>query len=215
MNQPTQEYLESSNYEETIGLQGNYTLGLGYCYVKQLNDMRLFQKNNINYRFFQTKWGYCGQNFLFSALRPDNVLILSAWANSAATCERTEKLFRIWKDILDNIITMNVPTMMIEMPAAFHRCSKDDHLIDLNLVYNRRKKYKDYVLKDLKHILCIDIYDYVSFEWEMIQENIEDKISQSPWHINNKGIEYIFNHFLEFQKNKFNKESFISGLKQL
>lgn len=212
MNEPTKEYFESSNYDETIHLRGGYTLGLGYCYVKQLNDMGLFQKNNLQYRFFQTKWGYCGQTFLFSALRPDNILILSSWANSAATCGNTANLFRIWKDILDNIASINVPTMMIEMPAAFHRCVKNDHLIDLNIVHNRRKEYKNYVLKDLKHILFIDIYDYVESDWSMIKENKMDEKNRSPWHINNEFIEYIFNYFLEFSKGKFNKDNFIKGM---
>jgi hypothetical protein len=212
MNQPTQEYLESSNYDEVIHLQGGYTLGIGYCYVKQLNDMKLFQKNNLNYRFFQTKWGYCGQNFLFSALCPDNILILSSWANASATCGRTEKLFRIWKDILDNIVLMNVPTMMIEMPAAFHRCVKNGQLIDINLVKSRRQQYKDFVLKDKKHILCTDLYDYVPFDWDMISENAENKTCESPWHVKNDLIKYIFEGFLDFKEEKFNKEKFIGNL---
>lgn len=212
-NKLTQEYLESSDYNEVIHYNGGYTLGIGYCYVKQLNDMKLFQSKNLKYYFFQTKWGWCGTNFLFSALKPDNVLILSAWGNSAATCGKTDKLFRIWKSILDNVLCLNVPTMMIEMPAAFHRCIKNEKPISLDLVENRRKEYKEQIIENnMNKMLYIDLYDYVPFDWNMISENAENKICESPWHVKNELIKYIFEGFLDFKEEKFNKEKFIEEL---
>jgi hypothetical protein len=212
----TQEYIESSDYDKIIHYQKGYTLGIGYCYVKQMNDMNLFQDQNLKYYFFQTKWGYCGNNFLFSALKPDNIIILSAWANSAATCGRTEKLFYIWYHILNNILSMDIPIMMIDMPAAFHKCIKDDKPISLSQVADRRMQYREKILKDFYYRNnYIDIYDYVPSDWPLIHENHDDKTYESPWHVKNNLIKYIFQHFLNFTHNTFDKTDFTSKLTTL
>jgi hypothetical protein len=211
----SQELIESSDYDQLISLSRGYTLGLGYCYVKQLSDMKLFEKQGLSYFFFQTKWGRCGTTFLFSALRPDNIIFLSAWANSAGTCEATETLFRLWRDILKNICSMNVPILMIEMPAAFQVCEKDQQPISLLRVQERRELYREQVLDCLQNTTYIDLYNHVPFNWNMIKENSETGPFRSPWHVKNSLINYIFEHFLDFKQGRFEKEKFIGGLLKL
>lgn len=215
MKEISQEFLESSDFDKLISLSGGYTLGLGYCYVKQLSDMKLFEKNGLKYFFFETKWGRCRTTFLFSALRPDSILFLSAWGNSAGTCEATETLFRLWKDILKNIGSMNIPIFMVEMPAAFHLCEKDGQPISLQHVKERRELYKEQVLEGLQNTTYIDLYDHVPLDWNMIVENSKTEFSRSPWHMRNELIEYIFNNYIDFKNGLFAKGNFINGLLKL
>lgn len=212
---PTEEYLNSSDYDKLLFQPQNYTLGIGYCYVKQLYDLGLFQAAGIPYYFFQTKYGWCGTNFLFSALKPKDILILSAWGNSAATTPTTEVPFRIWKSILDNLILLDVPILMIDMPAAFHLCTTGGKLISQDFVKQRRLEYKKKVLSDLKKVEYVDLFDFVPNSWGMILENEHQNPAEFPWHLRNELLAYIFPYVLDFKQSKFDKDRFVSGLTQL
>jgi len=210
---PSDEWKESSNWDDIVGWEGGYVLGVGYCYTKQFANF--FNKHNKKYHFFQTKWGRCGTTFLFSALRPDSIIIPVAWGNSAATCESTKVLFRIWDEILKNLLSLEVKTMMVDFPSAWHISSlaKDMNGIDKAKlrIEERRKEYYKYVIEPYKCISnfkYIDLYDHISYDSSFIYENTQEPkvTSASPWHIKQCLIDIIGQYFLDDNQNTFISE---------
>jgi hypothetical protein len=225
--EPTNEWRSSSDYDEAIHLNGGYTLALGYCYLNRLEY--LFKQNNIKIFQFRTKWGWCGVNFLFSALRPDNILIINSWANSAMVAKSHTTLFYVWSAILKNILEVrgpdnkHIPTMIIDMPAAIHRhLNLEDSTIDKTKFLQNRAKYKHKVIDPIiydnpSHVRYVDLLDYFPVEWEMIIENQKNEYNRSPWHISDQVLDTIFSHFLEFSNNSshYSHISLIKDLEQL
>jgi hypothetical protein len=227
--EPTNEWRSSSNYDEAIHLNGGYTLALGYCYLHRLEY--LFQQNNKRLFQFRTKWGWCGVNFLFSALRPDNILIINSWANSAMVAKSHTTLFYVWSAILKNILEVkgpnnnHIPIMIIDMPAAIHRhLNLEDSKIDKTKFLENREEYKHKVINPIicdspshSHVRYIDLLDYFPTEWEMIIENQKNEYNRSPWHISDQVLDTIFSHFLQFIKNieNYSHTNLIKDLEQL
>ena len=225
--EPTNEWRLSSDYDEEIHLNGGYTLALGYCYLNRLEY--LFKQNNRRLFQFRTKWGWCGVNFLFSAMRPDNILIINSWANSAMVAKSHTTLFYVWSAILRNILEVRgpdnkpIPTMIIDMPAAIHRhLNLEDSTIDKTKFLQNREKYKAKIIDPIisdnpSHIRYIDLLDYFSAEWEMIIENQKNEHNRSPWHISDQVLDTIFSHFLQFTNNAehYSHMNLIKDLKQL
>ena len=218
---PSDEWKESSNWDDIVGWNGGYTLGVGYCYTKQFNGF--FKKHQHKYHFFETKWGRCGTTFLFSALRPDSILIPVAWGNAAAVCQSTEILFRIWRDILKNLLSLEVKTMMIDFPSAWHISSlaKDMNGIDnaqLSIT-ERRKEYYDYVIKPYESMInfqYIDLYDLIPYNSSFIYENIQEPkviTAPSPWHIKQELIDIIGGNFLQFINNDYSEDKLKEDIK--
>lgn len=225
---PSNEWQNSSDYDEAIHLNGGYTLALGYCYLSRLEY--LFQQNNRRLFQFRTKWGWCGVNFLFSALRPDNILIINSWANSAMIAKSHNTLFYVWSAILKNILEIkgphnsSVPTMIIDMPIALHRQYDKENNTRLDSVQalDKRNMYKNKIIDPLlkestNNIQYIDLLDHFSPTWDMIIENYKDEHNRSPWHISDQVIDTIFHSFIEFSKNSnnYSKTDLIRNLKKL
>ena len=211
---PSDEWKESSNWDEVVGWDRGYILGVGYCYTKQFTDF--FNKHNKKYHFFQTKWGRCGTTFLFSALRPDSIIIPVAWGNAAAVCQSTGILFRIWHDILENLLSLKVKTMMIDFPSAWHisslaKCMNGIDNAQLRIT-ERRKEYYNYVIKPHESMInfqYIDLYDYIPYSSSFIYENTQDLNNSSftsPWHIKQDLIDIVGRYFLDDNRNVFMSE---------
>jgi len=199
---PSDEWKESSNWDDIVGWNGGYVLGVGYCYTKQFANF--FNKQNKKYHFFQTKWGRCGTTFLFSALRPDSIIVPVAWANASTICKSTEVLFRIWDEMLKNLSSIDVPMLIIDFPAAWHKstlCKQHGLAETENIVSQKRKFYYDCViniyLKNKTHY--VDLHDYIPMNSNFISENnqlADNEYIDSPWHINQKLINIIGENFL-------------------
>jgi hypothetical protein len=233
--EPSDEWKESSDWDDIVGWQGGYILGVGYCYTTQFQSF--FKQNNKNYHFFQTKWGRCGTTFLFSALRPDSIIIPVAWGNASAVCQSTDILFRIWNNILQDLLRLKVKTMMIDFPAAWQRSDLSKNMGGIEKarikIEERRKQYYDFVINPYKlvnNFEYIDLYDYVPYNSPLIYENTEtSKIitHPSPWHISYSRalqksgyeqqpslIDIIGKYFLDFINNNYDKNKLISTIKK-
>jgi len=182
----TNEFLSSSDFDDIVSLNKCYTLGVGYCYVKQVVD--LFKANNKLYRFFDVKWGRCGTTYLFSALNPADVLVITAWQNSAITCNHTDTLFRVWRAILSNLASIDVPMTVFEMPAAWHRSCHFDMLGTTALkqhIQSRTSAYRTQVVEPSlgSQVQYIDLATLVSEDSPVLLENVNDQRGvSSPWH---------------------------------
>jgi hypothetical protein len=199
---PSDEWKKSSDWDDIVGWNGGYILGVGYCYTEQF--VNFFKPRNIKYHFFQTKWGRCGTTFLFSALRPDSIIVPVSWANASTICKSTEVLFRIWDEMLKNLSSINVPMLIIDFPAAWHKstlCKEHGIAKTEEIIRQKRKFYYDSVivshLNNKTHY--IDLYDYVPMDSDFISENnqlADNEYIDSPWHINQKFIDIIGENFL-------------------
>lgn len=199
----TNEFLTSSDWDDIVGWPGNFTLGVGYCYVGQLKDY--FKTKNINYHFFDVKWGRCGTTYLFSALRPDNIIVLTAWKNSGIICNKTDTLFRIWGSILINLAQINVPMMIFDTPAAWQRSNL---VIDSgsDYAYNRIKNRSDLYHKEVIEP-CLNIHSQISYydlstiipqNSILLHENFIDiQKTPSPWHLTSLTINTIGKYFID------------------
>lgn len=199
---PSDEWKESSDWDEIVGWNGGYILGVGYCYAKQFNEF--FNKQNKKYHFFQTKWGRCGTTFLFSALRPDSIIVPVAWANSSITCKSTEILFRIWNEILQNLSSINVPMLILDFPAAWHKstlCKEYGLAKTEEIVKQKRKFYYDNVISSKLNnkTYYVDLYDYIPMNSKLISENnqlAKNEYVDSPWHVDQYLIDIAGKNFL-------------------
>jgi hypothetical protein len=220
---PTNEWFTSSNYDNIVHLNGGYSLGLGYCYLEQAKFF--FDSRRVNFEHFRVNWGWCGTNFLFSALRPDNIIVLTSWANSSMTCGRTTVLFHIWRAILrDLIATRNkdgerAPLMVVDMPCATSMCfNKKNEPLDIEFAKNRRAMYKEQVIKDslgdnfFGDLEYVDLMDHFGGDWIMIVENAKAERSTSPWHMDSSVIGVVVDHFLKFSSGSYNRPRMLSDL---
>lgn len=210
IRQPSEEWQESSCWEDVVKINGNYTLGVGYCYTLQLKEF--FKKQNIDYHFFQTKWGTCGTTFLFSALRPNNIIMPISWANSITIARSTEPFFTIWAEILKNILSINVKTMIIDFPAAWHKSNLfydfgcDMKKTQQEIDYKRKIYYNNIInpyISKTNNVLYLDLYNHIPYDSPLIYENIQQDMTKtpSPWHTTQKFIDHIGLFFLDFIKN--------------
>ena len=223
---PTNEWLTSSDYDNIVHLNGGYSLGLGYCYLGQAKPF--FDSHGIRFEHFRVNWGWCGTNFLFSALRPDNILVLTSWANSSMTCGSTELLFHIWRAILrDLLATRNVagkraPLMVVDMPGAISMCfNKKNEPLYIEFARNRRATYREQVAKaalgenfsgDLEYV---DLMDHFGGDWMMIVENAKAERSTSPWHMDASVIGVVVDHFLKFSSGSYERSNMLNDLSSL
>jgi len=219
---PTHEWFSSSNWEEAVSLDRGFILGVGYCYLKQLKSV--FLGHQKPYYFFQTKWGRCGTTFLFSALRPDAIIVPSAWANACMVGRnKPDVLFRIWKEILLNLASMNVPLMMVDMPAAWHISNIEADLgrEEFELFKSeRRALYFNAVVKPCletnPNIEYVDLQDFLPYDSKLIKENSEEiNRVQSPWHLTQKLMNCVGDHFLLFTQEKYEKQTFLEEVIKL
>jgi hypothetical protein len=216
---PSDEWKESSDWDDIVGWNGGYILGVGYCYAKQFTYF--FNKHNKNYHFFQTKWGRCGTTFLFSALRPDSIIVPVAWANASTICKSTEILFRIWNEILKNLSSINAPMLIIDFPAAWHKSilCKDNGLAETEEIVRQKRKfyYDNVIVSHLNNkIHYIDLYDYVPMNSNFIHENeqlADNEYIDSPWHIRQSLINNLGKNFLSLLVHN-DQNIFVSELKQ-
>lgn len=216
--EPTPEWKESSNWDDIVGWDGGYILGVGYCYTQQFKTF--FDKQNKYYHYFQTKSGRCGTTFLFSALRPDSIIVPVAWANASTICKSTEVLFRIWNEILKNLSSINVPMLITDFPAAWHKstlCKQSGLTETENIVIQKRKIYYDSVINN--HLnnktYYIDLYDYIPMNSKLISENNQlanNEYINSPWHVDQPLINIIGENFLNLLVHN-DKNIFISEVK--
>jgi predicted DNA-binding protein YlxM (UPF0122 family) len=220
--EPEDEWKESSDWNDIVGWDGGYILGVGYCYVKQFDQF--FKKKKKYYHFFQTKWGRCDTTLLFSALRPDSIIVPVAWGNATTLCKSTDTLFRIWNSILNNLISLNVKTMVIDFPAAWHISNLAIENKGINNVQNmideKRQLYKDMVINQYlssKNIEYIDLYYNIDYSSKYISENHEQQKTgsfESPWHMTQELIDIVGENFLKFANNNYDKNIFLSEIKQ-
>jgi hypothetical protein len=218
---PSDEWCHSSNWDEIVGLNGGFVLGVGYCYCQQFKPF--FANNKKNYYFFETKWGRCGTTFLFSALRPDYIIVPSAWANAAVVCGKTELLFRIWKDIIFNLASIKVPLMIVDMPAAWHLSNLEKELgrekFEITKSERRSSYFNDVVkpcLEAKPTIEYIDLQDVLPYESKLIWENKDGtERANSPWHSAQELVNCVGKHFLLFTQKQYNKQKFIEEVKEI
>ena len=216
---PSDEWKESSNWDEIVGWDGGYILGVGYCYTKQF--AHFFYRQDKRYHFFQTKWGRCGTTFLFSALRPDSIIVPVAWANAATICGSTKILFRIWDEILKNLSSINVPMLIIDFPAAWNKSTLYEKygLSDMEKIvkHNREYYYHNVINPYLKNkTYYIDLYDYMPTNSKFISENnklADNEYIDSPWHMEQSLIDIIGENFLNLLVHN-NQNIFISEIKK-
>jgi hypothetical protein len=106
-------------------------------------------------------------------------------------------------------VELKVPTLMIEMPAAWHisELAKDMGGIEFAepKIVERRKLYINGVINPFihhyKNIKYIDLYDHVSYRSSLILENIKEPkviLERSPWHITQPCMDIIGEYFLKF-----------------
>jgi len=218
---PSDEWQHSSNWDEIVCLNGGFILGVGYCYCKQFKPF--FDSNRKNYHFFETKWGRCGTTFLFSALRPDFIIVPSAWANAAVVCGKTDTLFRIWKDIIINLASIKVPLMIVEMPAAWHLSNIEKELgrekFEIEKSERRSSYFNNVVnpcIETNPTVEYIDLQDFLSYESRLIYENKDGaERKTSPWHSDQELINCVGKHFLLFTQKKYDKQKFIEEIKEI
>lgn len=202
----TNEFLTSADWDEIVGLEGNFTLGVGYCYLLEIKE--IFKKNHKNYHFFDVKWGRCGTTYLFSALRPSNIIVLTAWSNSAVLCEKTSILFKIWREILLNLSSLNVNMMIFDTPAAWHRSEMYHNIGATSMrsrIKERKKIYFDEVVQPSlinNKTQYIDLNTIISEESLCITENANNiKSISSPWHLSKNTLEAIAQYFIDTNNN--------------
>lgn len=201
---PSDEWKESSNWDDIVGWDGGYVLGVGYCYTKQFQSF--FHQQNKKYHFFQTKWGRCGTTFLFSALRPDCIIVPVAWANAATICGSTKILFRIWDEILKNLSSINVPMLIIDFPAAWNKSTLYEKygFSDMEKIvkHNRKSYYNSVVAPYLNNKThYVDLYNYVPMNSKLIVENNklqDNEYIDSPWHMEQSLIDLMGKYFLDY-----------------
>ena len=218
---PSDEWKASSDWDDVVGWNGGYILGVGYCYTEQFANF--FHQENKKYHSFQTKWGRCGTTFLFSALRPDNIIIPVAWGNAAITCQSTDVLFRIWADILKNLLSLKVKTLMVDFPAAWHVSDLSHDMGGLEnmqiKIDERRQEYYNHVIKpyqSMNNFEYIDLYDYIPYDSRFIHENIQEPkvvTAPSPWHMTQDLIDIVGKYFLDFVDSKNNIDQLVNSLK--
>lgn len=223
--EPSDEWKKSSDWDSIVGWDGGYILGVGYCYTEQFAPF--FLKQNKQYHYFQTKWGRCGTTFLFSALKPDSLIIPVAWGNAATICGSANILFRIWKELLNNLLQLNVPTMIIDFPAAWNKSrlfqnlgSKEGTRI---IQHKRVNYYNEIIIPILKihnrtNISYLDLYHHIPYHSKLITENINllpNEHIDSPWHINPLLIELISKHFIKLTNHKYNQMAMITEIAEL
>ena len=220
---PTNEWLTSSDYDNIVHLNGGYSLGLGYCYLEQAKPF--FDSRGVRFEHFRVNWGWCGTNFLFSALRPNNILVLTSWANSSMTCGSTNTLFHIWRAILKDLFaTRNgagerAPLMVIDMPGAISMCvNKKNEPLDIGFAENRRAMYKEQVVKaSLGDVFSgrleyVDLMDHFGESWMMIVENAKGVRSESPWHVDASAVGVVVDHFLNFSSGSYDRLKMLDEL---
>ena len=217
----TNEFLASSDWDEIVGWEGNYTLGVGYCYMPKL--VPTFKQNNINYHFFDVKWGRCGTTYLFSALRPSNIIVLTAWQNSGVSCGNTKVLFRIWKEILFNLSLIDVKMTIFDVPAAWHR-SNLIHELGEQEFYNRLKErkelYKEQVIKPClnEKVNHIDLSEMIDQNSILIDENFNNtEKTNSPWHFSDSTLSAVAQYFIDsviFKKPNIELQEIIKTLEK-
>lgn len=203
----TNEFLNSSDWDDVVGWHGNFTLGVGYCYVTELVDV--FKQNHRNYHYFDVKWGRCGTTYLFSALRPQDIIVLTAWSNSAVLCEKTETLYRIWGEILNNLSSLNVSMKIFDVPAAWHKCLLFDEIGESKArtrISDRKKSYFSEVIEPClknNNVNYYDLSNMLSEDSLCLLENFNNsgKIS-SPWHLTKKTLDTIAQYFIDSTNNK-------------
>lgn len=200
----TREQQRSDDFDKLISRKGGYTLGVGYCYMEQVKPA--FERNKQRYFQFQIKWGRCGTTYLFSALRPDNVFMLTAWANASVVCKSTDTLFCLWSDILTNLQTLSVPIFIYEAPAAWKRSNVWHDLGEeaFQTHYAERKQsYYCSVIEPVlqqKNVEYFDLNRWVSPDSSLICENtkIPEVIKiDSPWHLRNTLTDALAQHFID------------------
>jgi hypothetical protein len=222
---PTNEWLTSSDYDKIVHLNGGYSLGLGYCYLEQAKPF--FDSYGVRFEHFRVNWGWCGTNFLFSALRPDNILVLTSWANSSMTCGSTTTLFHVWGAILrDLFATRNgsgerAPLMVVDMPGATSMCFKKNEPLDIEFAKSRRAMYKDQVVNTSLgenfsgNLEYVDLMDHFGGDWMMIVENAKSVRCESPWHVDTSVIGVVTDHFLKFSSGSYDRSKMLTDLASL
>lgn len=211
---PSHEWLSSSNWDSVVGWNGGYVLGVGYCYVSQMASF--LKTKSIKFHFFETKWGRCGTTFLFSALRPDSIIVLSAWGNAAAICGKTETLFRIWKSIMLDLSRIGVPMMMVEMPAAWHLSNlavQEGSALEDRIKSMRRLYFDEVIAPVADSVEYLDLMDYVAMDSKIIRENSDGTVrNESPWHIRQEVIDCIGDNFFDFVGGRYDRNNMIGEI---
>jgi hypothetical protein len=215
--EPSHEWLSSSDWDSIVSWDGGYVLGVGYCYISQLASF--FKTKELRYNFFETKWGRCGTTFLFSALRPDSIIVLSAWGNAASICGTSVTLFRIWRSIMLDLTRIGVPIMMVEMPAAWHLSNlavKVGGDLEERVASMRKSYFEEVINPVAKSIEYVDLMGHVSMDSRIIRENCDGTTrDESPWHIRQEVIDCIGENFIDFIGNKYDKNKMIKEIVNL
>ena len=189
-------------YHEALADGGDYHLLMGSCYVDRIFNMATRHKwylcRVINMR------RHLSQLINYCKLSPVGVLFVTALGNAAAILNKQQLAIHppLWRAFYDDIDNINVPVLMLEMPAAFHRCSQTKkNKKFLQQAKNQRDFYKSTVVGERRNITHIDLMDYVDYKYIDIVENRKNlRAVKAPWHSGDKTLIYVLEAYDKFLK---------------
>jgi len=195
-------------FNNALNDNGDYHLLMGSCYVDHIfnltNKYKWYLCRIINVR------RHLPQLVEFCKLTPIGVLFVTALGNAMAIL--TKKQLRIhpplWRKVVDDIDKIGAPVLMIDMPAAFHRCNINKKGF-LKFAARRREEYKSYVVGKRHNITHIDLMDFVSHKYSDIIENRDNsRRTKAPWHIGECTLRHIVKAYDMFMNGRLDPSYF-------
>ena len=189
------------NFRQAARSSKPYQLLMGSCYVDSI--AKRTGNNWCICRMINVKHGI-SQILQYEQLVPTHVLFVTSWANAMAILNKEQIVVHppLWRKILTSIDKIGAPILMIDMPAAFHRYKFHIEKIDRFVIraYKRRERYKSEVihLKHRNHITYIDLMDSIDHKYCDINENRNNSITKSPWHVGRYTIKHTIEAYRRF-----------------
>jgi hypothetical protein len=123
--------------------------------------------------------------------------------------------------MLADIIKIGVPTLMIEMPAAWHLSKLALRLgpeLENHVKFMRKSYFNEVVAPSIDFLEYVDLMDHISANSNIIKENSDNSPpyeNESPRHIKQQAIDCIGENFLDFCHKKYDKNKMLERLMEM